>query len=61
MVAQRDLRRTLARHLQFSAKSMRTSCSDTSTSLSIERETECVFPRDIQNALPVKTRDSVGP
>lgn len=37
VVAHSDLRRTLARHLQLSAKSIRTSCSNTSTSLSIER------------------------
>ena len=35
VVVESDLRRTLARHLQLSANSMRTSWSDTSTSLSI--------------------------
>lgn len=38
VVVESDLRRTLARHLQLSAKSMRTSWSDTSTSLSIATE-----------------------
>ena len=36
-VAQSDLRRTLARHLVLGVKSMRTSGSETSTRLSIER------------------------
>ena len=34
-VTQRDLRRTVARHLQFNAKSIHTSGSPTSTSFSI--------------------------
>lgn len=37
VVAVRDLKRTLARHLQFNVKSIRTSCSDNSTSFSIGR------------------------
>lgn len=35
VVAQSDLKRTVARHLEFSKKSMRTSASDNSTNLSI--------------------------
>lgn len=70
VVAHSDLRRTLARHLQLSAKSIRTSCSNTSTSLSIERvksesesERKEVCMKQYRKNIGVleNSRDSVGP
>lgn len=68
VVAHSDLRRTLARHLQLSAKSIRTSCSNTSTSLSIDRvksesERKGVCMKQYRKNIGVleNSRDSVGP
>lgn len=72
VVAHSDLRRTLARHLQLSAKSIRTSCSNTSTSLSIDRvkrksesesERKEVCMKQYRKNIGVleNSRDSVGP
>lgn len=47
VVVTRDLKRTLARHLEFNTKSIRTSSSDNSTSFSIVGDREKVPPLKI--------------